>query len=438
MRLSLSLGLVDSCFNLFSQTDKKNKTRRTIEMPTPQAPPPKVVILGAGYAGALLAKNLDPAAKKGLITLIVIERRDSMHHKIGSIRASVRGGEWVDRVRIPLSRVVRYGKVVIGNVAHIDRTTKTVSFSDATVPDVVYDILIAATGARSHNPGDLPVWIRNKDDIREYMRETAQIIKNAKDVLIVGGGASAVEYAGEIRSAFPEKAVTIVASSAHLLSSSVAPMTPKFMKALYETLEARNIKVIRAEKVVLPEEGDFSQRPYEKGPITVRTKGENNYEFTTDLLLWAATWTIDATIYPQEWLNEIGELSISPTFQVVDQDDVLAVGDVSSLCETKQAITLPAKMNLIVNNVLVLAAAMRANKFVMGKPVKGIKNYKINNTATMYLPVGPVYGVSQVKGYVYGDKKTSEWKGKDLYSNMFWKILTDAEAPVTGVFDEKA
>jgi len=44
----------------------------------PQNIAPHVVILGAGYAGSLLAKALQPATKQGKIRLSIIERRDAM------------------------------------------------------------------------------------------------------------------------------------------------------------------------------------------------------------------------------------------------------------------------------------------------------------------------------------------------------------------------
>ena len=213
---------------------------------------PKVVILGAGYAGGLLARALEDDAKKGRIHVTVVERRDAVHHKIGAIRASVRAGEWTERVRIPLNRVIRHGRTVVGDVIEVDAENKVLKFRDTNQPSLPFDILVCATGTTNHSPGDLPISISNKDEVRSYFRDTAKAIREAKDVCIVGGGASAVEYAGEIRDAYPDKPVTIICSAAHLLSSSVAPMSPKFLKQLYETLEKKNIKLLRGEKVVKP------------------------------------------------------------------------------------------------------------------------------------------------------------------------------------------
>ena len=173
----------------------------------------------------------------------------------------------------------------------------------------------------------------------------------------------------------------------------------------------------------------FGTKKYEKGPVTIHTSGEQNMKITTDLLLWAATWSINASIYPEEWLNELGELSIKSTFQLVATDDVFAIGDVSSLSETKQAITLPAKMKLVRNNIVKVAEAMSSGKFEQGI-VKGLKYYKTTLKTTMYLPLGPKGGVTQVGKTVYGAAKTEKFKGKDLYTGFFWKTLTGSGAPM--------
>ena len=264
--------------------------------------------------------------------------------------------------------------------------------------------------------------------MRAYFRDISKSIAEAKDVLIVGGGASAVEYAGEIRDAYPDKPITIVSSSPHLLSSSGAPVSPKFLQLLYKTLHERNITLIRGEKVVRSVETDFVHKKFERGPLTVKTVGERNLEIKTDLLIWAATWSINAALFPLEWCNEIGELNIKSTFQLVDRDDVFAIGDVSSLAETKQAITLPDKMKLIRHNIIKVAEAMKAGKGGQG-PIKGLKSYRVKDKVTIYLPVGQNYGVSQVGSWVYGHSKTSKYKGKDLYTDLFWKRLTGGVPP---------
>jgi NADH dehydrogenase FAD-containing subunit len=108
--------------------------------------PPHVVILGAGYAGAMVARSLENDARLGKVSVTVVERREAVHHKIGAIRASVRAGEWTDRVRIPLSRILRHGRTMVGNVVEIDEVNNLLKFKDEAQPALHFDILICATG----------------------------------------------------------------------------------------------------------------------------------------------------------------------------------------------------------------------------------------------------------------------------------------------------
>lgn len=107
---------------------------------------PHVVILGCGYAGGLLAHSLDAAAKAGKIRLTVIDRRSVLHHKIGSIRASVLGGAWAQRIEIPISKITKYSKVVSAEVERVDPETNTILFKDKSLPAMSFDVLVCATG----------------------------------------------------------------------------------------------------------------------------------------------------------------------------------------------------------------------------------------------------------------------------------------------------
>jgi len=368
-------------------------------------------------------------AKEGLTT------RTS--HKIGSIRASVQN-EWAGRIRIPLKKIVKYGNVIVGDVAKVVDEEKKIVFSDKSMPDVHYDILVAATGATSRSPGDLPHNVGTPEEIAEYFKDISKAIEESSDIVIVGGGASSIEYAGEIRARFPEKHIKIVSASANLLTSSVAPFSPKFMTLIKDTLKKQRIELILEERVVSPSAKDFDKVKYQRN-ATVKTKGKRSTEIKTDLVIWAASFTVDVGIYPDSWQNELGELEVRDTFQLRYLNDVFAFGDVTSIAETKQAITLPAKLSLVASNILVVAEAIRNNQFpVRQEPnppqvASKVKHYRVATKPTFYLPVGPKDGASQTAGglfgpKVYGGPKTSDFKGKDLYCDYFWKLLTEESA----------
>lgn len=52
----------------------------------------KVLILGAGYAGTSVAKSLDKVP--GIDVTVVAPNEGYMVHKIGALRAAVKGGSW--------------------------------------------------------------------------------------------------------------------------------------------------------------------------------------------------------------------------------------------------------------------------------------------------------------------------------------------------------
>jgi NADH dehydrogenase FAD-containing subunit len=426
--------------SLLNTTTNQDKHQQTQQQP-PISPihhhhrtgvPPKCVILGAGYAGALFAKELEPFVKAKKLSLTVVERRDGVHLKIGAIRASVRGGEWIDRVRVPLNRVVRNAKTVIGNVSKVSPHEQKLYFEPDANGDVVepvsYDILICATGTHNDSPGDLPPTANTKDSVRSFLRGVSGAIREARDVIVCGGGASAVEFASEIRDVYRDKPITIVSSAEHLLTTCVAPLKPHFFRKLYHKLEQHNINVIRGEKVIYPTISDFDEKlKIVKGPVEVRTIGKQNLTLRADLVIWAATWKVNTSIYPSSWLNDQGELFVSDTFQVLDDPRVFAIGDVSSIIETKQAITLPPKIRFLRKNVIKMCDALMKGQ----TPQQcNLGRYRTNDLAVMHLPVTSTDGVSQWYGMVFGGTTTSRWKGKDLYTDQWWKILTGHTAPL--------
>jgi len=246
---------------------------------------PHVVILGAGYAGALCTRSLEAAVKNGHVRVTVLERRDGMHHKIGSIRASVLGGEHIDRVRIPFARIFSFAKLVECDIESIDPQTQTVKLRRNDNP-IHYDILLCATGQASQCIGDLPPSVRGKDQVRTYFKSTSDVIRASQNIVIAGGGPSAIEFAGEIRAQFSDKKITIVCSSAHLLSSSVSRPPAKFFRSVYKLLVEQNIGLIRGEKVISPTPSDFPADQKYLAQPGLQIKTDSGHVLECDLLLW--------------------------------------------------------------------------------------------------------------------------------------------------------
>lgn len=287
----------------------------------------------------------------------------------------------------------------------------------------------------SHNASDLPSTISSREEVVAYLERSSAAIAKAKQIVIIGGGASGLEFATEIRERYTkeEKTITVVTSS-DVLSSSVAKPKRAFMQRLVDGLGRGSIALEANQRVVTPHHSDFGDMPYLEGSRVVQTEGPSGkLNIEADLVLWCASWTLRADMFPTDWLNGMGELEISDTFQLTQNPDVFAFGDVSSLCETKQAITLDQKLPFVANNVLKVAKAIKETGTARG--AKGVKKYTLKEHAIMIIPFGTKGGVTQRASYfgttkVSGDRFTANYKGKDLFTAKFWKELSDVAPPL--------
>jgi NADH dehydrogenase FAD-containing subunit len=422
---------------------------------------PRVVIVGGGYAGCLLAHTLEEDVKNRVIDLYLIDRKETFHHRIGGIRAQILGGTHIDRVMIPLQEIVKCEQVIVGEVIKIDPTSQIISFANPSItPNVSYDVLICATGSGQAGPADLPLSLTSKDEIRNFFNETSSNIVKSNSVVIIGGGASAIELAFEIRHAYRDKQITIIASASHFFSTMVSPVSSKFLAILYQKLKDNNIQTIMGEKVIEPSWQSFQHSKFLVGnPILIKTQGDQNIQMTADLVIWAATYRVKSNFYPQSWLNNMNEIAINDAFQQFDYPNVFATGDVEGIPETKMALSIPKKMPILRFNILQICkiisnhpsstiAATTINETTATTLIESmnkvkLKYYTPREYDTFVLPFGPSDGLIQKTQFkffwwrntsatnlvVLGGKKASQVKGKDLYTTMWFKLLTGQLPP---------
>lgn len=175
-----------------------------------QQGPPHVVVVGAGYAGAHAAR----AALDAGATVTVVDA--SGRHDFGPRLAAVAGGTaavgdaWADIDTLLDVRVVR------GAVTAVETGRRTVAVG----PDVevTYDALVLTVGAEPAVPPvpdahDGTLTLRSADDavaVRSALQDTAALV-------VVGGGATGVQLAGEAALAHPDLSIHVVEREPRLL-----------------------------------------------------------------------------------------------------------------------------------------------------------------------------------------------------------------------------
>jgi NADH dehydrogenase FAD-containing subunit len=168
-----------------------------------------------------VARDLDEHPDKVQVTLI--DRRTVMLNTLGILRSSV-NPEWVDKVIVPRNNLLTNGRVINENVSRVEEDR--VIFEGG--KEIEFDVVVCATGCRNWiEPDESKLTVQ---ELRNHFETTRRDIESAESIAIVGGGAVGVEFAGEIKSRYPGKTVSVIHSSERLIN------------ARFQTLSSRNCR----------------------------------------------------------------------------------------------------------------------------------------------------------------------------------------------------
>ena len=201
----------------------------------------QVVVVGAGYAGAVASKRL--LSKDPSLQVTVVNPR----------------AEFVERIRLhqlaagnhaasaPLSTALhRRARLVIGAVASIDAPGHVVHLVDG--GSIPYDYLVYAVGssARLDRIGGAR---ENAFSVDEYdaahrLRQRLAALPTGAPVVVVGGGLTGIETAAELAEQLPELAVTLVASD-----RVAGDLHDKARATILRTLVAHSVEVLEGIRV---------------------------------------------------------------------------------------------------------------------------------------------------------------------------------------------
>lgn len=123
--------------------------------------------------------------------------------------------------------------------------------------EVPYEYLVVATGSGEGVVLPSRVGADDKEAGIELLRGVQTRIKDAKKVVVVGGGAAGVELATDAKGAYPNKHVVLV----HSRDAVMHRFGPEFRKAALDGLRDLGVEVILGERLV--------SQDAEKGTVTL-------------------------------------------------------------------------------------------------------------------------------------------------------------------------
>lgn len=352
----------------------------------------KIVIIGGGYVGFEVARELDACAD---VTLI--EQREAFVHPPAAIRALVEPA-LLDQIILPYDNLLQSGKVVRGRAVSVSETEVTLE-SGAVFPA---DYILIATGSSYAAPfkpsGD------SIADFQQASKDVSAQLAKANSVVIVGAGAVGTELAGETASAHPGKSITLVSSD-----DTLFPKYPAKLGAqLKGKLERLGVTVILGQRA---QDLRHLDRPYE-GSVSL-TDGR---VIAADLVFPVVGSKPQSSLVqslPGVSADALGRVKTDKWLRPSSYPNVFVGGDIADIGDG-MTIVATARQNPWLIKTL--------KKVIEGAPVESQKPYAPWKKAPILVPLGPVIGSSWLFVTV-GDWITRKIKGKDIFIPKYRKAF---------------
>ncbi|OKH74501.1 pyridine nucleotide-disulfide oxidoreductase [Mycobacterium sp. SWH-M5] len=269
---------------------------------------PHIVVIGGGYAGVLAANRLQKA-KDAIITLInprpEFVERIRLHQMAAGNHSATAGYDTLlgERVRLLVDSALR-----------IDAPIRQVQLASGDVVD--YDYLLYAVGSTGGVPSSVPGAAEHAHPLSEFeqaqrLRERLQDVPMSAPIVVVGGGLTGIEAAGEF--AESGRAVTLVTD---VVGASLGVQA---RRSVVKALTKLGVTIVDGPDVLVTSVGatevtlaDGRTLP---SAVTVWTTG-----FGVPGLAAASGLTTD----------ELGRLITDETLTSVDDGRIVAAGDAAS------------------------------------------------------------------------------------------------------------
>ncbi|KAL8198105.1 hypothetical protein R6Q57_024306 [Mikania cordata] len=200
---------------------------------------------------------------------------------------------------------------------------------------ISFDYLVIATGHMGN------CHVTKTERLRQFEADYEKI-KSSDTILIVGGGPTGVELAGEIAVDFPAKKVKLVHRGLRLLEF-IGETAGK--KAL-DWLTAKNVEVILGQSVNL----DSGSNGAYLTSIGETIVADCHFKCTSDPI--GSSWLKETIL--KDCLDDFGRLMVDANLRVKGFSNIFAIGDVTDVPELKQGYLAHRHALVVANNLKLL------------------------------------------------------------------------------------
>lgn len=322
--------------------------------------------------------------------VVLVEPRDRFFYNVAALLAVV-DPRWTDRLFLPYNRLLPRGRVLRDRAVQVTGTGVTLSSGDR----IAADYIVLATGSTYPFPAKVDM-----TDIvmaKAKIRATYEALAEAGRILLLGAGAVGLELAGEIKAAWPEKALTIVDPSDDILSGA---FPCEFRAELRRQLDALGVNLVLGTTL-------REQSPSDPGVAKTFTAiTRSGKQIPADI--WFRCFGVaPVTDYLAAELSAsrraTGFLDVTAHLMLAGRNNVFVVGDIAAITEAKTAKAAGQHAELVTTNIRSLI-----------KGTGDLVGYE-PSPPSISLPLGPAGGASYAPDRgVLGAETTSRLKGADF------------------------
>jgi len=356
-------------------------------MNVPEIDLPRVVIIGAGFAGLKLAKKLDVSKYQ----IVVIDKNN--YHTFQPLLYQVAtSGLEPDSIAYPVRKTLRKKDNVHFRLTEVQQIVQDENKVETSIGSIHYDYLVVATGAGTNFFGmdSIQQNAMSMKSLTESLDLRSKILQNFEQALnvndlkeqermmsfvIVGGGPTGVELAGalgELKNKilpkdFPD--LDLRKMKIHLIEHAprvLAAMSEGASKKAHKFLQKLGVHVWLGTRV-LSYDGKL-----------IETSGKTN--FYSDTLIWAAGVKAE----PVDGIVASGKANtivVDECSRVVGTENVFALGDVSMMKTKEQPNGFPMLGAVAQQQGVQLAKNL--NRKARGKEMRSFKYSDKGTMATI-------------------------------------------------------
>ncbi|BGP03802.1 hypothetical protein JCM10021v2_007550 [Rhodotorula toruloides] len=400
--------------------------------PPPPAPMKNIVVVGASYVGLAVANELSKVVD-GEYRVVVVEKNSHFGHLFAYPRFAISPSHehaafipfsTSSHSMLPSPHVIMHASALSllpSNRILLDRSISLPSSPPST--ELAYEALVLATGTKLSPPGTMPGG--SKAEGVEYLRGSQGAMREAKRVVIVGGGAVGVQMATDLATLYPppQKHITLIQSRL---------LMPRFHPALHalvlRRLEELDVEVVLGSRAEVPREG-WEGVGREGGTVRLTDGREVEADYVIHALGQTPNSSLLSTLSPSSILPS-GYIRVTPALLVSPSSAsetaalggrVFALGDVAESGAPKAARPALEQARIVAGNVVKVLQGQESESFETYTPTPAAIHLTLGFRESVIFRNPP-------------QSASGEWDGEPV---VLWKDDGREDMGIRGVWERR-